>query len=64
MDNPIGLDTSLRSYSVGARRPPSSMPPNFYMRPLDLYLSGDIPKEMLTERKTRLETTIAALEKE
>ena len=24
--------TSLRSYSAGARRPPSSMPPNFYMR--------------------------------
>jgi site-specific DNA recombinase len=33
-------------------------------RLLDLYLSGDFPKEVLTERKTRLETTIAALEKE
>jgi hypothetical protein len=31
---------------------------------LDLYLSGNFPKEVLTERKTRLETTIAALEKE
>lgn len=31
---------------------------------LDLYLSGDFPKEVLTERKARLETTIAALEKE
>jgi len=31
---------------------------------LDLYLSGDFDKEMLTERKARLETTIAALEKE
>jgi site-specific DNA recombinase len=33
-------------------------------RLLDLYLSGDFPKEMLTERKTRLEATIEALEKE
>jgi site-specific DNA recombinase len=33
-------------------------------RAIDLYLSGDFPKEMLTERKMRLETTIAALEKE
>jgi site-specific DNA recombinase len=31
---------------------------------LDLYLSGDFPKEVLTERKNRLETTIATLEKE
>jgi len=31
---------------------------------LDLYLSGDFPKEMLTERKVRLEATIAALERE
>ena len=30
-------------------------------RLLDLYLSGDFGKEMLTERKTRLETTIGAL---
>ncbi|MBU0494346.1 MAG: recombinase family protein [Chloroflexi bacterium] len=29
---------------------------------LDLYLAGDFPREMLTERKTRLETTIAALQ--
>jgi site-specific DNA recombinase len=33
-------------------------------RLLDLYLSGDFPKEVLTERKTRLEKTILALEKE
>jgi site-specific DNA recombinase len=33
-------------------------------RLLDLYLSGDFGKEMLTERKTRLETTITSLEKE
>jgi site-specific DNA recombinase len=33
-------------------------------RLLDLYLSGDFGKEMLTERKTRLETTISALERE
>jgi site-specific DNA recombinase len=33
-------------------------------RLLDLYLAGDFPKEMLTERKTRLEATIAALERE
>ena len=33
-------------------------------RALDLYLSGDFPREMLTERKARLETAIAALEKE
>jgi len=33
-------------------------------RLLDLYLSGDFAKEMLTDRKARLETTIAALEKE
>jgi hypothetical protein len=31
---------------------------------LDLYLSVDFDKEMLTERKGRLEATIAALEKE
>jgi hypothetical protein len=31
---------------------------------LDLYLADAFPKEMLTERKTRLETTIKALEKE
>jgi site-specific DNA recombinase len=31
---------------------------------LDLYLSGEFPKEMLTERKVRLEATIAKLEKE
>jgi site-specific DNA recombinase len=33
-------------------------------RLLDLYLSGDFPKEVLTDRKTRLETTIRALEGE
>ena len=32
-------------------------------RLLDLYLSGDFDKTMLTERKTRLETTIGALER-
>ncbi|MBL7063762.1 MAG: hypothetical protein ISS49_06060 [Anaerolineae bacterium] len=32
-------------------------------RALDLYLSGDFDKERLTERKTRLEKTIAALER-
>lgn len=31
---------------------------------LDLYLSGDFPKEMLTERKTRLESMLANLQKE
>ena len=31
---------------------------------LDLYLAGDFDKEMLTERKTRLEATITALEEE
>ena len=31
---------------------------------LDLYLVDDFPKEMLTERRVRLETTIAALEQE
>jgi len=33
-------------------------------RLLDLYLSGGFGKEMLTDRKVRLETTIVALEKE
>jgi site-specific DNA recombinase len=33
-------------------------------RLLELYLSSDFPKELLTERKTRLEMTIAAVEKE
>jgi septal ring factor EnvC (AmiA/AmiB activator) len=33
-------------------------------RLLDLYLSGEFPQEMLTERKARLEATIDALEKE
>jgi len=33
-------------------------------RLLDLYLASDFPKEMLTERKARLETTIASLERE
>jgi site-specific DNA recombinase len=33
-------------------------------RLLDLYLTGDFPKELLTERKLRLEQTIRALEKE
>ncbi len=33
-------------------------------RLLDLYLSGDFDKEVLNDRKARLETTIAALEKE
>ncbi len=33
-------------------------------RLLDLYLAGDFPKEMLMERKNRLETTMEALEKE
>jgi hypothetical protein len=33
-------------------------------RALDLYLSGGFPKEMLTERKTRLEKTIESLERE
>jgi len=33
-------------------------------RLLDLYLSGDFPKEVLTDRKTRLAATIAALERE
>jgi hypothetical protein len=33
-------------------------------RLLDLYLAGNFPKEMLVESKTRLETTMEALEKE
>lgn len=33
-------------------------------RLLDLYLAGDFDRELLTERKTRLETTIRALDKE
>jgi hypothetical protein len=33
-------------------------------RLLDLYLSGNLPMEMLTECKVKLETTINALEKE
>jgi hypothetical protein len=33
-------------------------------RLLDLYLSGDFPKDALLERKNRLETTISALEAE
>ncbi len=33
-------------------------------RLLDVYLSGEFPKEMLTERKSRLEGTITALENE
>lgn len=33
-------------------------------RLLDLYLTGDFPKEVLTERKSRLEGTISSLEKE
>ena len=33
-------------------------------RLLELYLSSDFPKELLTERKNRLEMTIAAMEKE
>jgi site-specific DNA recombinase len=31
---------------------------------LDLYLAGDFDKEMLTEKKNRLETTVTVLEKE
>ena len=31
---------------------------------LDLYLSGDFPKDVLTERKAHLETTLAALTRE
>jgi site-specific DNA recombinase len=31
---------------------------------LDLYLSGDFTRDLLTDRKSRLETTIVALEKE
>jgi len=33
-------------------------------RLLDLFLAGDFPREMLGERKSRLETTITALEEE
>ena len=33
-------------------------------RLLDLYLAGDFPKEMLTERKTRLEAAVGALQRE
>jgi hypothetical protein len=33
-------------------------------RLLDLYLSGEFPKEMLVDRKSRLEATVGALEKE
>lgn len=33
-------------------------------RLLDLYLSGEFTKELLTERKVKLETTIKALERE
>jgi site-specific DNA recombinase len=33
-------------------------------RLLDLYLSGDFPKEALTERKSRLEETISSLQRE
>jgi site-specific DNA recombinase len=31
---------------------------------LDLFLAGEFPREMLTERRTRLETTLAALARE
>lgn len=31
---------------------------------LDLYLLGEFPKELLTDRKARLETTIVALDRE
>jgi ribosomal protein S15P/S13E len=33
-------------------------------RALDLYLSGDFPREMLVERKEKLQSTIDALERE
>jgi hypothetical protein len=33
-------------------------------RALDLYLAGDFPKELLTERQARLEKTISGLERE
>ena len=33
-------------------------------RVLDLYISGDIPRELLVDKKQRLESTITALEKE
>jgi hypothetical protein len=33
-------------------------------RLVDVYLSGDFPKEVLTDRKNRLEATILGLEKE
>ena len=33
-------------------------------RLLDLYLTGDFPRDILTERKTRLEMTIGSLERE
>lgn len=35
-----------------------------YERLLDLYLSGELPKEMLVDRKARLEATIQTLENE
>jgi hypothetical protein len=34
------------------------------IRLIDLYISGDFPKEMLIDIKTRLETNIRALENE
>ena len=33
-------------------------------RLLDVYLAGDFPRELLTDRKSRLETTIRSLERE
>jgi hypothetical protein len=35
-----------------------------FERLLDLYLSGDVPKDLLTDKKMSIETTIAKLEEE
>lgn len=77
LDNPMRLEKGLDDYRAERNRENEPFQARLTAvktliadnqeqleRLLDLYLAGDFPKEMLTERKTRLESTINALEEE
>lgn len=75
--NPEKLDKGIKLYREGQKQKNTPMRERLeivnelieenqkqYDRLIDLYVRGDVPVEMLTERKNRLETNLKALKKE
>ncbi len=77
LSDPVALQNGLNEYQADRERENAPLRERLKVvedlladnqtqlrRLLDLYLAGDFPKEVLIERKKRLETTMDALEKE